>query len=147
MNEETVTPSENTTPSTESTPTDPSPTTDGPSATSAVGLLAEVAEAVKTSTPAVRARLVESMVEKEIKARAELLGKALDARSAANSEHQKINKPDVVTYNEHGVEVAGNYTKDHLKKIKESKDKLVKIEKAIELALGGDWTKLKELKC
>ncbi len=135
--------SENTENTTETPPAAPAPEEKDNAAT----VLSEVAERIKASTPTVRTKLVETLVEKEVVLRADLLGKALDARSAAVSELQKINKPDVVTYDADGKEVGGTYTKDNLKKIKEGKEKLAKIEKAIELALSGEWQKLKELKC
>lgn len=109
---------------------------------SAVTILAEVAAAISDSTKEVRNRLVASLVSKEIQSRAELLGKALEERMQMGSELQKI-KPDVLAYDENGKETSSSWSKEQAKRLKETKEKLAKIDKKIELALSGDWSKIK----
>lgn len=131
----------------EETGSSTTPSTPGEAPKDGAGnLLAEVSELVKNSTPKVRTRLVETLVEKEVQSRADILSKALDMRQAASSEFRKVNCPDVVTFDVNGKEAGGTYTKERLKEIKDKREKFQKIETAIEKALSGDWSKVKELK-
>jgi len=112
----------------------------------AASLLATIAEKVKNSAPEVTRRYAESQAEKEISARVDLLDRGMQKRFSCLYELNKVNRPDVVTYDVDGKETGtGTYTKERVKAIKDSKEALAKIENALEKALGGDWSKLKEI--
>jgi hypothetical protein len=108
------------------------------------GLLSTIAERVKASNPAVTERWVDSQVEKEVSDRVGLLDKAMQKRFQCMTELNKVNRPDVVTYDADEKPVSGTYTKERLKAIKDAKEQLAKVENALEKALAGDWSKVKE---
>ncbi len=112
----------------------------------AKGLLAQVAERVKGSGSAIQERYINTLVEKEITDRVGLLDKAMQKRFTCLSELNKVNRPDVETFDAEGKLVSGTYTKERIKAIREAKEALAKVENAIDKALGGDWQKVKELK-
>jgi len=107
-------------------------------------LLQSIAERVKASNPTVTERWIDTEVEKEVTNRVGLLDKAMQKRFQCMTELNKINRPDVVTYDADEKPVSGTYTKDRLKAIKDAKEALAKVENALEKALAGDWTKVKE---
>jgi len=107
-------------------------------------LLQSIAERVKASNPTVTERWIDTEVEKEVANRVGLLDKAMQKRFTCMTELNKINRPDVVTYDSSEQIVSGTYTKDRLKAIKDAKEALAKVENALEKAFAGDWTKVKE---
>lgn len=107
-------------------------------------LLQAIAERIKASNPLVTERWVETEVEKEVTNRVNLLDKAMQKRFTCMTELNKINRPDVVTYDADEKPVSGTYTKERLKAIKDGKEALAKIENALDKALAGDWSKVKE---
>ncbi len=110
----------------------------------AKGLLATIAERVATSNPVVTQRYIDTQVEKEITDRVALLDKGMQKRFQCLTELNKVNRPDQETFNADGSLASGTYSKDRLKAIKDAREALAKIEGALEKALGGDWSKLKE---
>lgn len=111
----------------------------------AQGLLALVAEKVKESGPVVYQRMVETLVEKEISDRVNLLDKALQKRFQLQVDLRKANKPDVETFNADGSTATQSFTKGKLEEIKKAKEALEKHEQALEKALASnDWNRLKE---
>lgn len=112
----------------------------------AKSLLAEVAERVKGSNDLVQEAYISKLVTKEVEQRVDLLDKAMQKRFTCLSELNKVNRPDVETFDADGKLASGTYTKDRLKMIKEAKEALAKVENAIDKALAGDWSKVKELK-
>ncbi|HVI40873.1 MAG TPA: hypothetical protein VM577_09450 [Anaerovoracaceae bacterium] len=108
-------------------------------------LLSQVAEVVKGSTDAVQNRVKDTLVERELASRTDLLLKGLEKIREAKKELDKI-RPDVESYDENGAKVHAHYTKaklDERKKANELKDKL---EKAWEQAFNGEsFDKLREL--
>ena len=115
--------------------------------TAATGLLAAVAERVKNSNPEVQRRYIDTLVEKEVSARVDLLDKGMQARFQCLTELNKINRPDIEHFDAEGKPAGGHYSKDRVKAIREAKEKLAKVEHALEKALvGNEWQKLKELK-
>lgn len=114
--------------------------------TKVTGLLAEVAERVKVSAPEVYNRLRDSMVEKEVASRVQLLDTAFQKRRELSNELTKVNRPDQETYNVDGSVASQSYTKARLEEIKKAKETLAKMEEAMERALAdNDWSKLKNL--
>lgn len=108
------------------------------------GLLHTIAERVKASNPTVTERWVETEVEKEVANRVGLLDKAMQKRFQCMSELNKINRPDIEYFDSSGGSNGGHFTKERLKAIKDAKEALAKVENALEKALNGDWSKVKE---
>jgi N-glycosylase/DNA lyase len=110
----------------------------------AQGLLAEVADKIKGSGDAVRQRLVDAMVEKELAQRVELLDKAFQKRFELLTGLRKIDRADQETYHADGSVATQSYTKARLDEIKKAKEALEKHENALEKALtSNDFSKLK----
>ena len=109
------------------------------------GLLAEVADKVKSSAPEVFGRLRDSMVEKEVAIRVSKLDAAFASRLEMQQSLRKIDRPDQETYNADGTVATATYTKARLEEIKKVKEVLAKLETAMEKALSeGDFAKLKD---
>lgn len=110
----------------------------------AQGLLAEVADKIKGSGEAVRQRLVDAMVEKEVSQRVDLLDKAFQKRFELLTTLRKVDRADQETYNADGTVATQSYTKARLEEIKKAKEALEKHENALEKALtSNDFSKLK----
>lgn len=106
--------------------------------------LAEVADKIKGSGDAIRARLIEAMVEKEVTQRVDLLDKAFQKRFELLTAFNKVNRPDQETYNADATVASQSYSKARLEEIKKAKEALEKHENALEKALlGNDFSKLK----
>lgn len=133
--------SEETTTTETSTPAEP---TD--KATAASELLVQIAARVKASAPQVTARYIDSQVEAEIANRAGLLDKAMQHRFKLQGDLRKVDRPDEEKFDANGKVVQAFYTKPRLEEIKKIKEALVKVEKAIDLAVtSNDWSKIKEV--
>lgn len=112
--------------------------------TKAAGLLAEVSDKIKGAGDAIRNRLVETMVEKELASRVDCLDKAFQKRFELLNNLNKINRADTETYDADGKVATQSYTKPRLEEIKKAKEALEKHENALEKALtSNDFTKLK----
>jgi hypothetical protein len=110
----------------------------------ASGLLATVAERVKGSNPEVQQRYIDTLVEKEVSSRVDLLDKAMQKRFQCLTELNKVNRADIEAFDSEGKLAHGHFSKERLKAIKDAKENLAKIEGQIEKALvNGDWGKLK----
>jgi hypothetical protein len=135
---------ETTTP--ETTTTEPAPVAPAPTTkeSAAAGMLATVAEKVKGANPEVQKRFIEKLVEKELDERVGLLDKAFQKRFTCLTELNKVNRPDEEKFDANGAKIFESYTKERLKAIKDAKEALGKVEGAIEKALAGDWSKVKE---
>ena len=110
-----------------------------------VAVLAEVSEQVKNSNSAVRKRVVDALVEKEVSSRAKLLDESLAKALEIDRALKKL-KPAVL-YSADGQELPGTFTKKELDEKRKTEEKLHKLESAIAAALEGDkdqWNKLKE---
>jgi hypothetical protein len=112
----------------------------------AKSLLAEVAQRVKGTNDIVQETYITKLVQKEVENRVDLLDKAMQKRFACLDALNKINRPDVEHCDRDGKVIGGHYTKERSKAIKDAEEALGKVENAIDKALGGDWSKLKELK-
>jgi hypothetical protein len=112
----------------------------------AVTLLSSISEKVKESNDAVREQVIENRVSKEINKRVEALDKALGARSAAQGDVRKLDRPDVKALDSEGKIVSEAYSEERFKELKKAREKLEKIDKAIDKALNGDFSKLNEIK-
>lgn len=94
--------------------------------------------------------IVDSLVDKEIYTRSELLMSGFKKIEDMKKEIKKI-KPDVVLLNEEGVKVNENYSEQKYKERKELTEKMTKLEKAWCLAFNDnnfdDLKKVMSEKC
>lgn len=105
----------------------------------------KVAEKIAGISPAVEAKVVDLLVDKELNRRTELVVQGLTRQEEIQKELRKLSKPDFEAYDEAGALTSTGYTKAR----KEQRDKLVerdgKLVKAIEKALAGDTSDLANL--
>lgn len=118
--------------------------------TSAVtDLLTEVATKIGESTPAVKDRVRDMLVEREVAKRVETLEKAVAKRRDLTKAFNKVNRADNVVEDAEGKVLMAGYTDARRKEIKKAREQLEKLEKAIEAAMtsadGGAWGKLRDL--
>jgi len=78
----------------------------------------------------------------ELKRRCGLLVKAFKDHKEASKEHQKI-KPDLKAFDSMGKLTSESFSQDQANKLKAAREKVTKLEKAIEAAIvQGDYSKL-----
>ena len=112
--------------------------------TKAKEMLAEVADKIKGSGEAIRQRLVESMVEKEVASRVEILDKAFQKRFELIGALGKINRADEVKKDADGKVIFESWSDQRREEVKKAKEALEKHENALEKALTtNDFSKLK----
>ncbi len=112
--------------------------------TKAAGLLAEVSDKIKDAGDAIRNRLVQAMVEKELASRVDCLDKAFQKRFELLNNLNKINRADDIKKDADGKVIFESWSDDRRKQIKDAKEALEKHEGALEKALtSNDFTKLK----
>ncbi len=112
--------------------------------TKANGLLAEVADKIKTSGEAIRGRLVASMVEKELAQRVECLDKAFQKRFELINNLNKVNRADEVKKDGDGKVIFESWSDARREEVKKAKEALEKHENALEKALSTNvYDKLK----
>ena len=102
----------------------------------AMGVLVEVAESLKSSAPVVRSRLVSALTERELSKRVDMLDKALVKLKELKKEADKIRPETFVDLA--GNKVEGNFTKANWETKKKAMEKLTKLEKAVEKAFAGE---------
>ena len=115
-----------------------------------MAVIAEVADALATSAPTVRSRLVSTLTERELARRVDLLDKALVKRDQVQKEVYMVKKPGkpnnkVVAADGTVTETLATYTPEEYKKLeedtkkynkalKEAQDKLAKFDALLETA-------------
>jgi hypothetical protein len=110
----------------------------------ATELLSEVADTIKNSTTAVRSRLKDALVEREVASRVDILDKALLKIREVRKEVQKM-KPDQVSFDAGGQKIETWSKAAHEAKVK-ADESLGKLEGAFTAAmLGENFDKLREL--
>lgn len=102
----------------------------------AARVLAEVAGALKASNDVVKKRLVESLTERVLVQRVDMLDKGLSKLKELKKEVDKIRAPDM--FDAAGNKVPGYFTKAQNEELKKAKEKFNKLEKAIEKAFNGE---------
>lgn len=98
-------------------------------------LLESVAQQITKASGKVSDIVIEKLVQVEINNRVELITKAVKKFEEFNNHLKKINRPDVINFDAEGNEVrltSANRKKD----IDSQKDKISKLEAAIDNALG-----------
>ncbi len=98
-------------------------------------VLAEVADALKASPDAVKSRVRDLLVEREVSKRVELLDKGLAKLREFKNEVNKVRPP--VSYTADGTKVEGNFSKADFETLKKAKEKLAKLEGDLEKAFAG----------
>jgi hypothetical protein len=116
------------------------------------GVLAEVADALKTSPSLVRSRLVSALTERELVKRVDTLDKALTKRAQLQGEVNKIRLPSKkafklvngqmqeveAVFTQEEVKKFNEETKQYAKQLKEATEKLQKFDNALEKAFAGE---------
>lgn len=124
---------------------------DSPQTPTGTTVLAEVADALKGASGAVKQRLVDALVERELVKRVDMLDKALLKRRDLARELAKIQPKK--TYKFVGpdqVEVESTYTAEEAKQfqktLKDATEKVTKFDAALEAAFQGNgFDKLAQL--
>lgn len=98
-------------------------------------VLAEVADALKASPDQVKSRVRDLLVEREVSKRVDMLDKGLAKLREFKSEVNKVRAP--VTYTLSGEKVEGNLSKADFETLKKAREKLAKLENALEKAFAG----------
>src|SRR6185437_7617995 len=89
-------------------------------------------------------RVVSHFVDTEVKRRADLIVSGINLLRQAELDHRKI-KPDQTMYDAEGTVVHEGFSKGKLDEKKKHAERIEKIQKAIDQAIGGDLSKLDEL--
>lgn len=93
----------------------------------------------------IRRKVVDHLTNTEIMRRTDMLVKAMDVRYEAEKELSKI-KPDSVAYDEGGAKHHELFTKAKVDERKKCKEKLAKIDKAINKAINdADYDSLRKI--
>jgi hypothetical protein len=98
-------------------------------------VLAEVADALKASPEQVKSRVRDLLVEREVSKRVDLLDKGLAKLREFKNEINKVRPP--VSYTLDGQKVEGNLSKADFETLKKAREKLAKLEGALEKAFSG----------
>lgn len=107
-------------------------------------VLAEVADALKGSSEAVKGRLKAALVEREVVKRVDLLDKGLAKLRDLKGEVNKIRPP--VSFQADGTKVEGTFSKADFESLKKAREKVTKLEAALEKAFAGqEFDKLTNL--
>lgn len=107
-------------------------------------VLAEVAERLESSNETVRTRLRDALVERELGKRVDLLDKGLAKLRELKRDVDKIRPP--VSYTADGSKVEGNFDKATFETLKKAREKVAKLEAALEKAFQGqEFDKLSNL--
>ena len=106
----------------------------------------QVAEKLSGISPAVSERVVDTLVEKEVNRRVEMITQGLAKLSDMEREMRKLNKPDVETFNHDGSPANVGFTKQKLDDISKQQQKMDKLTKALDNAIDkGDFGDLNNL--
>jgi hypothetical protein len=101
-----------------------------------------VKERVLAASPSIKNSVIQSFVDKEVAKIETAIGTAITQLDVEKAELRKI-KPDNTTFDENGKVVNSSYNKDTVEKLKAKREKVAKIEKAIQDALDGtDYSKV-----
>lgn len=113
-------------------------------------VVVQLQEGVKTVIAAAQAngdiknRVIAALAEEEIAKRAQILTAGLAAFKAATAELRKI-KPDQKAYDADGKVAAETYSEANVKKLREARERVAKIEKAIAAAVNdANYDELKK---
>lgn len=105
----------------------------------------QVADRLKTIAPDVESKVVELMVEKETNRRVEIISQAIAKLDDMQREQRKLGKPDQQSFDGDGKEVSSGFSKERTEERKKLAEKMDKLSKALEKAIGGDLGDLNNL--
>jgi hypothetical protein len=106
------------------------------SVSAAQSVIVEVADALKASPATVRSRLVAALTEREVTKRVDMLDKALVKLKEFKKDVEKVRPTDQFDLN--GNKVPGLLTKQQHDELSKAKEKLAKLEQAVERAFAGE---------
>ena len=107
-------------------------------------VLAEVAAALQGSSETVKGRLKTALVEREVGKRVDSLDRGLAKLRDLKSEVNKIRPP--VSFQADGTKVEGTFSKADFENLKKAREKVAKLEAALEKAFQGqEFDKLNSL--
>ncbi len=105
-----------------------------------------VRESLKSVGPRTRDAVIEYFAEQEAGKQAQALIKGLEKLNTLERDYQKINRPDVVTYDAEGKEASKTFSKARIDERKKLQEQIEKLTNAINKADdGNDFSKLYEL--
>ncbi len=109
-------------------------------------LVVEVAEKITLVGREVREKLVQTLLDREVASRVSLLDSAFQRRAKEITEMKKLDKPDVETFDKDGKPFSV-FSKERNGQRNKAREKLQKLESAIEKAMGEkpDFKKLREM--
>ncbi len=97
-------------------------------------------------TSPMAARVVNHLVDVELERRKDALLACFNELERATKDVRKADKPDHVTYDPKAGTSAGQFTKDAWETLKKARERVERIEKAIELAIAkADYAKAFEI--
>ncbi len=105
----------------------------------------EIGSRLVEMIPDIAEDVIEYFVKQQINKISEAVIKGIDKLKEFDKEFNKINRPDVVTFDETGKAISEGYSKERIdakRKLNEQRERYVK---AIDKALGGDAQNLFEL--
>lgn len=104
-----------------------------------------VTERLGTIGSTVREKVVAQLVETEVQKRTEAVVFVVKRLDESNEQLKKINRGDLVTYNEDGSVASTGWSKGRVDEIKKIKESIQKLENALELAFEkNDFQKIME---
>lgn len=103
-----------------------------------IGIRAAVAAGVASLGARTREEVVEHFAAQQATKQAEALIKGLDKLTSLERELQKINKPDVQTFDEDGTVASATFSKERIEERKKLNEQIEKLTKAINKADEGD---------
>lgn len=105
----------------------------------------EVELLVNTANASVRDSLIKALVDAELVQRADMAKKAYVKLTELKKEIDKLEKPDVKTYDSNLIAVSEAYSEARVKELKKQKDKYTKLDAALGKALSdGDYDSLQK---
>lgn len=103
-----------------------------------IGIRAAVAAGVASLGGRTREQVVEHFATLQANKQAEALIKGLEKLTQLERDLQKINKPDVQTFNEDGTVASATFSKERIEERKKLNEQIEKLTKAINKADEGD---------
>jgi hypothetical protein len=98
----------------------------------------QVAERIKGIAPDVENKVVDLLVDKEVNRRVEIITQGLGKLEELDRESRKLSKPDVETFGEDGNLSSSGYSKARKEEREKLAQRIDKLTKAVEKAVGGD---------
>ncbi len=100
----------------------------------------KVAEEIAALSPRIAAEVKDVMVEREVKKRTDAFVVVYDKLVASEKEYQKIDQPDLVSYNKSGQKTDEMYSKGRLDQIAKARKAVDRLAHALDKALDkGDF--------